>query len=450
VALEPSGHRDRVGNLSKNRLAVLGTAYVGVLSVETVAEGLYRVSPLLRGVGPEVQGEAWATAMQSGIACTLLGFSRLSPTDVSTILFHAVAARDWSAVTHLSFGIVRSDNETWEALAQSADWFVLVGTGGATRPDTDVFSLFLIRLLQFKLAAAGRNDKHAASVIACLDEELPATIDGMPLRLARHFFLGQVLLCTELNLPIAQLVSMRLEYIRLADELKDVLAGVHDSEFDPALPGPEGAPDGSGVAGFALTPHLTDRRSLAALCEACEPVDARTVRRLLGFIGGKESTAQLIVDRIWLAEIKTASPDWPACREIFERAYALARRCSLPGLAQGAARAIARLTDKNLNDPVEALRLADEMAAEIGRSLARPRRTLNNRRCVSRSPGESSSFPPQARPGQRPRDHDPVTARQNAAQPIAIPFRQSGVMLRHLQSLLTLQYYPVWFRLCQA
>jgi len=30
VALEPSGHRDRAGNLSKNRLAVLGTAYVGV------------------------------------------------------------------------------------------------------------------------------------------------------------------------------------------------------------------------------------------------------------------------------------------------------------------------------------------------------------------------------------------------------------------------------------
>ena len=30
MALEPAGHRDRAGNLSKNRLAVLGTAYVGV------------------------------------------------------------------------------------------------------------------------------------------------------------------------------------------------------------------------------------------------------------------------------------------------------------------------------------------------------------------------------------------------------------------------------------
>jgi len=38
------------------------------------------------------------------------------------------------------------------------------------------------------------------SVIACMDEELPATIEGIPLRLARHFYLGQVLLRTEVKL----------------------------------------------------------------------------------------------------------------------------------------------------------------------------------------------------------------------------------------------------------
>ena len=32
--MEPSGHRDRAEQLSKNRLAVLGAAYVGVLSGE--------------------------------------------------------------------------------------------------------------------------------------------------------------------------------------------------------------------------------------------------------------------------------------------------------------------------------------------------------------------------------------------------------------------------------
>ncbi len=336
--------------------------------LEMMAEGLYRVSPLLRGVGLEVQGEAWATAMHSIIARTILGFRTLSPTDVSTILFHAIAARDWSAVTHLSFGILSSDNETWEALAQSADWFVLVGTGGATRPETDVFSLFLLRLLQFRLAAAAHDDKGAASVIACMDEELPATVEDMPLRLARHFFLGHVLLRTEVNLPMAQLVATGLEYIRLGDELKDVLAGVHEPEFDRVMTGPDGIPDLAGVAGFTLTPHLMDRQSLSALLQACEVVDGAAIRRLLWFVGGQESTAQLIFDRVWLAELRSATPDWIACRELFEGAYALARSCALPGLAQGAARAIARLTDENLDDPVEALRRADAMAAEIGPS----------------------------------------------------------------------------------
>jgi len=134
------------------------------------------------------------------------------------------------------------------------------------------------------------------------------------------------------------------------------------------LAGPEGAPDWAGIAGSTLMPHLTDRDSLAALCEMCEPEDANTVRRLLWFMGGQESTAQLIFDRIWLAEFNTPAPDWLACREVFQRVYSLARRCALPGLAQGAARAIARLIDGNLNDPEEALRIADTMAAEIGRS----------------------------------------------------------------------------------
>jgi hypothetical protein len=336
--------------------------------LEMVAEGLYRVSPLLRGVGLEVQGEAWAAAMHTGIAYALLGFRTLSPRDVSTILFHALAARNWPVVAHLSFGILRSDNETWEALAQSADWFVLVGTGSARRPETDVFSLFLIRLLQFRLAAAGHDDRGARSVIACADEELRAAVEGPPLRLARHLFIGQVLLRAEVNLPIAQFVSMGLEYIRLSDELHDVLGDVHDPEFDRATAGPDGASDLATVAGSALTSHLTDRHSLAALLEACEPVEEDAARRLLWFIGGRESRAGLIFDRIWVAELQAAAPDWLACREVFERAYVFARRCTLAGFAQGAARAIARLIDENLNDAVEALRLANEMAAEIGPS----------------------------------------------------------------------------------
>jgi hypothetical protein len=333
-----------------------------------VADGFYRVSALLSGVGTEVQGEAWATAMHGSIARAILRFRTLSPMDVSTILFHATLARDWSAVTHLSLGIVNSDNETWEALAQGAGWFALVGTGEAIRPETDVVSLWLIRLLQLRLAAAGHNDKGAVSVIACMDEELPATVESAQMQMARYFFLGQVQLCKEINLPIAQLVSMGFEYLRLTDELKDVLANAHDAEFDRTLAGPDGMFDIGIAAAFTLIPHITDRHRLMALLETCEPVNTDVVRRLLWFFGGQESRAHVIFDRVWLSESGATTPDWLACREVFQRAYALARRWALPGLAQGAAQAIAHLTNESLNDPADALRLADAMEAEIGRS----------------------------------------------------------------------------------
>jgi len=336
--------------------------------LEVVSEGLFRVSPLLRGLGPEVQGEAWGTAMHAGIARAILGFRTLSPMDVSTVLFHATAAREWTLVARLSLGLLKSDKETWEALAQSANWFVAVGTHGAMRPEADVFSLSLVRLLQLRLAAADHNDAGAASVLACINEELPPTVEGTPLRLSRYFLLGQVQLCTEVALPIEQLMSIGFESIRLADELKDVLADIHYTESIQGLAGPDGKSDPAGVAGLTLIPHLTDRHHLAALLDACEPEDIDVVRRLMWSVGGQEFTAQLIFDRVWLSEFQTATPDWLECREVFQRAYAFARRYALPGLAQGAARAIAHLTDESLNDRAEALRLADEMAAEIGPS----------------------------------------------------------------------------------
>jgi hypothetical protein len=44
--------------------------------VEVVAEGFYRISPLLRGVGLEIQGEAWATACTAASSAPFSAFAR--------------------------------------------------------------------------------------------------------------------------------------------------------------------------------------------------------------------------------------------------------------------------------------------------------------------------------------------------------------------------------------
>lgn len=349
-------------------IAEPGLIFAGLVGpwVERVAEGLYRISPLLSGIGKEVQGEPWARTMHATVARTMLRLRTLSPDDVSHILLHATTGKDWLTIARLSFGLLTADTEIWEALAQSAGWFVLVGIDNAPeRPQGDPFTLFLIRTLQLRLATGAKNAEAAEAIIACANQEVPANIEGEAGRLIRHQFLTQILR-TDIELPIQQILAATLEFVRLSDELGDVLDGFKN--IDKILTGPTGAPDLAGLAGFTLMRHLPDRASLTTLLDTCEAAEPALVRRLLWFIGGTESTAHLVCDRIWLAELKQPTPDWNACRGVFQRTYELGRRLDLPGLAQGAARVIARITAENLKDPVEALRLAEQMIAEIGSS----------------------------------------------------------------------------------
>lgn len=345
-----------------------GLVFAGLVGpwLERVTEGMYRISPLLFGLGQEVQGESWARAMHGTIARTMLSQRTLLPSDVSNILLHATAGKDWLTVARLSFGLLTADTEIWDALAQSAGWFLFVGTGSAPeRPQGDPFMLFLIRSLQLRLAMATKNVEAVEAVIACADQEVPATIEGVSARLIRHHFLTQIMR-TELNLPVQQILTTALEFVHLSDELGEVLSGF--KKADSILKGPDGAPDLAGLAGFSLMTHLTDRASLTTLLDAGEAMEPELARRLLWFIGGTEGTTQIVCERIWLSESKDPIPDWIACRNAFQRAYELGRRFDLPGLAQGTARAIARITAENLKNPGEALRISEQMIAEIGPS----------------------------------------------------------------------------------
>jgi hypothetical protein len=111
--------------------------------VEAVAEDLYRISPLVRNAGAEIRGNDWAITAHRSIARGLLALRTLSPWDASAILLHGTAGRDWGVLAHLSMGTLTADADTWSALAESAGWFVLMGTGeGVAAPDTNPFYLF--------------------------------------------------------------------------------------------------------------------------------------------------------------------------------------------------------------------------------------------------------------------------------------------------------------------
>ena len=295
--------------------------------LEVVGGGRYRMSPLLRNVGKDVQGEDWTRETHRSIVRALMGLRALTPNDVSTMLFHGAAGQDWLALARLSYGILSAENEVWEALAASASWFVWIGTGNAvSRPTTDLFSLFLIRMLQLRLAMVAKDNQAIHSVIECINRELSANISGTQLRMARHFFLSQLLLHAELKFPVAQLVSISLEYIHLSDELAEALPKVEDEIACRVLKSSDGTSDLAAVAGFLLTQHLINRSALTELLGACQPLEPWEIRRLFWFVGGRNSTAGLLFDGVWMDEMMRPTPDWAASRAVFSSAHDLGRR----------------------------------------------------------------------------------------------------------------------------
>jgi hypothetical protein len=339
--------------------------------MERIGDDLYRISPLIRNAGPEVQGEAWACEAHSAIAWGLLAVRTLTPYDVSSILFHGIASRNWSVIAYLCKGIFNADTDTWAALAEPAGWFVLVGTGeGVATLNADPFSLLLIRTLQYRLAAAGKNFDAARRILVAFNSELPAGQGDEALRIARHYFLGQVLWRSEVPLSITEIISIGNEYLSLTEALSDILGPEFRKLPHHALQGPDGSFDTATVVGFTLSNRINDRPAIAEMLDAGEPLAKSSIRRLLWFIGGTEAVASLMFSRAIVWEGQQPEPDWAAFRDLALRVFGKAREWELPGFAQAAAYRAAQIIDEHLDGRDEALRVANQLAGEIGWSPA--------------------------------------------------------------------------------
>jgi hypothetical protein len=195
--------------------------------IEILSRDIFRVSPLVKSAGQEVNGSAWAPEMHGSIARAFLSRRSLTPSDISEILFHATAASQGDLLVRLSFGLMRADMEAWRAIADGASWFAMVGTQpGATLPVTSQGDLFLVRLMQYRIAASGEGLDDVRAITARFDEEFAQSATDTTVRIARFLFLNEVILRAGLKYPINEIVVRSSQYISLADELADVLATI--------------------------------------------------------------------------------------------------------------------------------------------------------------------------------------------------------------------------------
>lgn len=334
--------------------------------IEIVSPDIFRISPLIKSSGQQVNGLAWARDMNGLIAQAFLARRSLTPGDVSAVLLHALAAGQGDLIATLSMGLLHASKEVWRAIAEMTSWFALV----AIEPGTDIPTqshggLLLVRMMQYRIAVSGDHLEAAHSIVTRFDEEFSQSSTDVSVRLARFVFLNDIVL-QGLKHTMDENVALCSQYIGLADQMADTLASTEaEGPTDPYM-GSEKRRDYASIVGWALAARIADAEDLHSAVHALDAIPTDHARRMLLAFGNDESMSRTLLDQVWLVEHQREAPDWERFRALLQSVCSLARRLDVLGLACAAGKLIVRVTDEDLDEPDRALSLADELATEIG------------------------------------------------------------------------------------
>src|SRR6185437_3334910 len=174
---------------------------------------------------------------------------------------------------------------------------------------------------------------------------------GRPgLDMFRFLFLGQLLVHGRARRPIAELIALGTEFVRLGNSIQDSSparardAGIEDP---PEVPRTD-------YSSFLVLPLMRAIREASDLTEFLDQIGTLSIedaRMVLGAYAWKAVEADVAIEQLWLAEIGRAEPRWLQLRAALDRAVAMADGLQVPALKSAIAPVLIRMIDENLGDP---------------------------------------------------------------------------------------------------
>ena len=149
--------------------------------IEAVGRDTFRVSPLARSFGPEMLLPDEQRPIHETIAVQMLREGTINANDIDTIMIHAIAGKSPQSLTRLALGVVLSDSPTHERLAEHILLLRSIRTDVPIYPE-DPSASGILRLAQFKLAAAAGEGNKVPDIADALFKEIGDMPEGEPRR----------------------------------------------------------------------------------------------------------------------------------------------------------------------------------------------------------------------------------------------------------------------------
>lgn len=340
--------------------------------VEEIGQDMYRISPLVRDSGRSVNGDDWVQKTHIQIAWALIKGKRITAYDISNIILHSIMGKNTAPMIPLVRSLITAEKRIWEEIAE-CDNLLSVFTPDSRKAaeyfgkKDDMFALFPLRILQYKVADAKKDDAKVQAVLQNFKEEFPKSGSEEGILFARYMFLSTILL-NHYNECISyqDMLEFGQEYIYLSEKLGDNLKDIQPNIIEGTIE----IKKLSDVASITIATQIKNTADLECLVKICDTSEKDISIKMLSFIGNDETNADFILSRIWLSEHNSKNPDWDRYLTAVGKLYELSKELSLLPLAREAGKVMSRVIGEQQLNIKGALILSDRIANEIGDSLS--------------------------------------------------------------------------------
>jgi len=331
--------------------------------IETLGNNSYRVSSLLSGAGHKVLSEPEQTAIHQAIAFGFLKRRTMTPLEFGTALMHALLAKsDWASLL-LARGALTFNSETSRAIGDTLFWFPAMalepGQHLSTNPATD----FMLRLVQFRIAVAGRQAdcaliivERALELLVQIEQE---EFEGM----AYGMFLNTL----DVPIPPRRSIPMLARLMELEESNEHFAARAKNFRHHDT--------PNTGFTGLSPFQALFtfEAHRIAGIDDLDELLDALSMlpeRKRQGLIevfeNGAKQLAHLLIGASWWKDASRDALNIPKALATFRKAINLGQAWSSPSLVRASYVAMAVIYDEYAYAPADALAILDEAAEACG------------------------------------------------------------------------------------
>ena len=148
--------------------------------IEAVGKDIFRVSPLASSFGRETLPPDEQKRIHETIAVQMFGKGTIDASDFDTIMIHAIAGKVPQILAMLGLSVLLADSPA-EKLAEHLLLFRFFQTDKPIYPE-DPLASGMLRLTQFKLAAATDEGNKIPDIVAALFNEISNIPEGEPRR----------------------------------------------------------------------------------------------------------------------------------------------------------------------------------------------------------------------------------------------------------------------------